>query len=130
MKAFKSIKQRLASKLIGREKERQVADWLQSQQVEIIESNYLCRGGEIDLIGYQACSNSLIFFEVKYRQSTDFGHPLELVTSAQWQRIYRCAEQFLLRHPNYQDCQMQFDLIALTEDQTVPLRIENAYGQF
>lgn len=121
--------QHLKNKLIGQHKEQQAADWLKHQGYEILAENYLCRGGEIDLIGFNQASNQLIFFEVKYRKSTKYGHPAEFVTPQQQQRIIRCAELFLLKHPVYQNARMQFDVLTFVDDQTLPFRIENAFSQ-
>ncbi|WP_373019162.1 YraN family protein [Thiomicrorhabdus sp.] len=123
------VLQRLKSKLIGRTKEQQAAAWLRQQGIELLEHNYHCRGGEIDLIGFDRRSNQLIFFEVKYRQSSDYGHPAEFVTAPQQKRIIQCAQHFLLKHPDLQNAGMQFDVLTLLDEQTVPERIENAFGQ-
>ncbi|MDG6773998.1 YraN family protein [Thiomicrorhabdus sp. ZW0627] len=120
--------QRLKSKRIGQEKERQAADWLRRQGFKILENNYHCRGGEIDLIGLDQQQNTLVFFEVKYRRSTDYGHPAEFVTAQQQQRIIRCAQHYLLKHPDLQNAAMQFDVLTLLENQNDPERIENAFG--
>lgn len=121
--------QQLKNKLIGQQKEQQAADWLRFQGIEILAENYHCRGGEIDLIGFKPSSNQLIFFEVKYRKSTEYGHPAEFVTPQQQQRIIRCAEFFLLKHPAYQNARMQFDVLTFVDQQSQPQRIENAFGQ-
>ncbi len=122
------IVQQLKSKFIGQHKEQQAARWLKRQQIKIVAQNFLCKGGEIDLIGFEETQNRLIFFEVKYRQSSAFGHPAETLRPQQQQRIIRCAQRFLQQHPQYQNCVMQFDLLTFLKDQAEPERIENAFG--
>lgn len=116
------------SREIGLEKERAIAKWLQPQGVKILAQNYRCRGGEIDLIGHHTASDTLIFFEVKYRKNSDFGHPAEWVSTAQQQRILRCAQKYLLKNPQWQECAIRFDVITQLSEQN-PEWIENAFGQ-
>ncbi|MBN2866800.1 MAG: YraN family protein [Thiotrichales bacterium] len=124
----------LKSKFIGQQKEQQAVVWLQNQGYHIIEQNYLCkggknrRGGEIDLIALQTSENRLVFFEVKYRKSSDFGHPAEMITPQQQQRILRCAQLFLQQNPQYQEYAMQFDVLTFLNNQTAPEHIDNAFG--
>jgi len=124
----------LKSKFIGLQKEQQAATWLKNQGFEIIAQNYLCkgaqnrRGGEIDLIGLAPSQNRLVFFEVKYRKSTDFGHPAEMITPQQQNRLLRCAQVFLQKYPQYQDYAMQFDVLTFLDKQTEPEHIDNAFG--
>ena len=122
----------IKSKFIGQRKEHQAAIWLKSQAIEIIAHNYLCKGGEIDLIGVEKNQQTnqprLVFFEVKYRKSTAFGHPSEMVSPQQQQRLLRCAQRFLQAHPQYQDYPMQFDVLTFLDKQAKPERIKNALG--
>lgn len=118
----------LKSKFIGQRKEQQASTWLTSKGIEIIAKNYLCKGGEIDLIGLDNRQNRLIFFEVKYRKNAHFGHPTEMITAKQQQRLLRCAERFLQTHPQYQNHPMQFDVLTFLADQSEPEQIENAFG--
>jgi len=123
-----TVLQTIKSKFIGQNKEQQAAKWLQQNQVEIIAQNYLCKGGEIDLIGFEQQQDRLVFFEVKYRKNNQFGDPAETLSTQQQQRIVRCAQRFLQQHPQYQDKAMQFDVLTFLDQQTEPQRIENAFG--
>ncbi|MEA3405650.1 MAG: YraN family protein [Pseudomonadota bacterium] len=123
-----NVLQSIKSKFIGQNKEQQAAKWLQQNHFEIIAQNYLCKGGEIDLIGFESKQNRLIFFEVKYRKNNHYGDPAETLSTQQQQRIVRCAQRFLQQHPQYQDKAMQFDLLTFLDQQTEPHRIENAFG--
>jgi putative endonuclease len=120
--------ERLQSKRIGQNKEQLAARWLKQQGFEIVAQNHHCQGGEIDLIGFHSARQQLVFFEVKYRKSTRYGHPAECVSPQQQQRIVRCAQHFLLQHSRYQNCQLQFDLLSFVNDQPEPERIENAFS--
>lgn len=110
---------------LGQQKEQQAKTWLTTQKIDIIRQNFRCKGGEIDLIGLQ--DNWLIFFEVKYRKSTNYGHPAEMVNSQKQQRIIQCAQQFLLKNSQYQNCAMRFDVITFTANQSEPEWIQDAF---
>jgi putative endonuclease len=110
---------------LGKQKEQQAKKWLIKQGIEIIAENHRCKGGEIDLIGLQL--QTLIFFEVKYRKSADFGHPAEMVNAKKQQHIINCAQQFLQKHPKYQTLAMQFDVITFSADNQEPEWIRNAF---
>ncbi|MDX1353643.1 MAG: YraN family protein [Thiomicrorhabdus sp.] len=115
---------------IGHQKEQQAKHWLVKQGITIIDENFHCKGGEIDLIGVQDLNEhetQLIFFEVKYRKQTDYGHPSETVTSKKQQHIILCAQNYLLKHPNYQELAMRFDVLSFTAQQTQPEWIQDAF---
>ena len=61
----------------GAKYEKQAADYLERQGVEILARNYRNRKGEIDLIGRD--SEYTVFFEVKYRRDNSKGTPEEAV---------------------------------------------------
>ncbi len=116
----------------GEQKEQQACDWLQTQGFHILEQNYLCKGGEIDIIALSSHSaptqSTLVFFEVKYRKNNHFGHPAEFVTPKKQQRIIHCAQYFLLKHPHLAHHPMRFDVITFEGEQTTPEWIENAFS--
>jgi len=110
---------------IGHKKEQQAKQWLLKQGIKIVAENFRCKGGEIDLIG--TSNNTLIFFEVKYRSKTHYGHPAEMVTYQKQQRIILCAQQFLLKNSQFDSFDMQFDVMTFIAQQTEPQWIENAF---
>lgn len=59
--------------------ENLVAEYLKTQGYEILEKNYRCRIGEIDLIAKEG--ETLVFVEVKYRRDDKMGNPKEAVDS-------------------------------------------------
>ena len=114
---------------MSHQKEQQAKHWLTQQGINIIAENFRCKGGEIDLIGLNTQSQ-LIFFEVKYRKQTNYGNPAETVNHQKQQRIIKCAQNYLLKHPQYQDSAMQFDVITFTAKQQTPEWIQNAFEAF
>lgn len=117
------------SKHKGQQSENLVAKWLQSQHVVILQQNFHCKGGEIDIIGLDA-SNTILFIEVKARKNSDFGHPSEFVSKAKQHRIIKCAQVFLQKHPQYQNHAMRFDVISALEEMPEPEWLQNAFSAF
>lgn len=111
---------------IGQQKEQQAKLWLQRKHIQIIADNFRCKGGEIDLIGLS--NDELIFFEVKYRKQNNYGHPAEFVTASKQQKLIHAAQTYLLKHPQYQNHAMRFDVITFEGEDTEPNWIENAFG--
>ncbi len=125
----------------GAQKEQQASDWLQAQGFNILEKNYRCKGGEIDIIALSPLPKNgtlhhqvkpeatLVFFEVKYRQNSLYGHPSEFVTPQKQRKITQCAQLFLLKNTPFNHLPMRFDVITFEGEQTTPEWIKNAFGQ-
>jgi len=74
-------------------------------------------------------SNTLVFVEVRYRRSEQFGSALDSVTAAKQKKIRLTAAHYLQSHPQLQYCNCRFDVIGLTHEAaatspTVELRID------
>ena len=99
----------------GTRKEELAADFLTRRGVKILERNFRCRQGEIDLIGRDG--RYLVFFEVKYRKTARNGIPAEAVGYVKQQRI-RYTAQFYLYSRHYQeDMPCRFDVVSILGDQ-------------
>lgn len=55
----------------------------------------------------------LVFVEVRYRKSSDFGSPMATVTPRKQQKIRRTAALFLQKHKRYQAMASRFDVVAI-----------------
>ena len=60
---------------------------MEEQGYFILERNYRCKQGEIDLIGKEG--EYLCFIEVKYRSDLSYGSPLEAVTKAKQRKNFQ-----------------------------------------
>lgn len=98
------------SRELGQDVEAKAASYLAKQGFLLIEKNYHCRAGEIDLIGKQ--DQHLVFVEVRYRKSSFFGSAAESVTTKKQQRILMTAQHFLLNNLALQNLCCRFDVIA------------------
>ena len=66
---------------LGQLYEQLAMAYLQRQGLQLVQQNYQCKAGEIDLV--MRDSTTLVFVEVKYRASTAFGGAIAAVTAAQ-----------------------------------------------
>ena len=78
---------------LGKEGEDFAADYLQKQGYEIIDRNFECKQGEIDIIAKD--KNEYVFIEVKTRSSALYGLPKEAVDKTKKKHIYRSAEYYV-----------------------------------
>ena len=94
----------------GRQGEDVAARYLRRKRYRIEERNFRCRHGEIDLVAIRR--DTVVFVEVKTRQSTRFGMPQEAVSAAKQTRIARVAQAYLQQR-NWQERTVRFDVIAV-----------------
>ena len=92
----------------------------------ILERNYRIRTGEVDIIARHG--NYVVFVEVKFRRSVDFGYPRESVGVVKQQRIIRTAMHYIAAR-NIDDMDFRFDVIeVLAQGDAVQINhIENAF---
>lgn len=77
----------------GKLAEALAADYLEARGLRLLQRNYSCRMGEIDLI--LSDGPVLVFAEVRLRRSSAFGGAAASVTAAKRQRILRAARHYL-----------------------------------
>ena len=78
---------------LGNEGERATADYLSARGYHILERNFRCRGGEVDLLALDG--GTLVFVEVKLRRSLARGAPVEAVTPLKEMRVRKAAQVYL-----------------------------------
>jgi putative endonuclease len=77
----------------GSECERASASYLAGRGYHILERNFRCRGGEVDLIALDGAT--VVFVEVKMRRSLARGAPIEAVTPIKQSRVRKAAQVYL-----------------------------------
>jgi putative endonuclease len=103
----------------GRRGEDRVAALLARSGYRIVDRNYRCKLGEIDLVAVDG--DTLVFVEVRTRTSGERGTALETVRGKKQQRIARVAQHYLAyRRPTQQSC--RFDVVGITGDDVVIVR--------
>ncbi len=96
---------------IGRHAEQLAEQYLQQRGMKLLQRNYRCRSGEIDLIMNDA--ESLVFVEVRYRTHQGFGGAVASVDRHKQQRLLRAAQHYLQRQ-NTSNKPCRFDVIAVS----------------
>ncbi len=97
--------------------ERLAGKYLEQQGYRILEYNYRCKTGEIDIIAEDG--EYLVFCEVKYRASDRKGHPAEAVNPAK-QRVISKSALYFMTVNGYDDVPCRFDVVSI-EDKKVTL---------
>ena len=93
--------------------ERIAEKYLLDKGFKIIDLNYHCRYGEIDIIALSK-DEVLVFVEVKNYHKNSLVHPLEAITKSKQNRLIATAKQYLARY-HLDDVQARFDLIIVEE---------------
>jgi putative endonuclease len=110
---------------IGTEYEDRAAAYLQGQGYTIVERNFRCRTGEIDIIAREG--EYLCFVEVKYRANGGCGSPLEAVNYRKQQKILAVARYYMMCHGLSTDTACRMDVVAIEGEEITLLR--NAFGE-
>ena len=91
--------------------EERAAAYLIQHGFQILEKNFYCRQGEIDLVGIHG--EYLVFVEVKYRKSKGKGLPEEAVTAAKQKKICRASDFYRSRNRHFFRYQVRYDVVAI-----------------
>ncbi len=97
----------------GNAGERAAERHLLAQGYSVVERNYRCRGGEIDLVAIER--GTVAFVEVRRRAATSLVHPVESIDGNKRRRIVTAAKHFALRR-RLHDHPMRFDVVAVIDD--------------
>ncbi|GAC1317756.1 MAG: YraN family protein [Collimonas sp.] len=98
----------------GQMAEDRALAYLQQRGLKLIERNFRCKGGEIDLILAEPASNLLVFVEVRQRNSQRYGGAAASVTRSKQAKLIIAAQVFLQRYAALPAC--RFDVIAIEDD--------------
>ena len=82
---------------LGKRGEDLAAEFLSNAGLVIVERNWRCSQGEIDIVALDGAE--LVFVEVKTRSSVAFGHPFEAITAPKMARLRRLAGAWCEQHP-------------------------------
>ncbi|MGH7785003.1 MAG: YraN family protein [Candidatus Binatia bacterium] len=112
--------------LLGREGERIAERYLKKKGYKLVERNYRCAVGELDLIVLDR--RVIVFVEVKTRTGPGFGSPLEAVEFRKQHKMIQAA-QFFLTARNLNQREARFDVVGVSWPGAQPLveHIENAF---
>ena len=110
--------------------EKLAQDFLKKRGYRILETNYRCPQGEIDIVAKH--KDSLVFVEVRTKKSLDFGSPEESITPAKKERMRATAAHYQQTHNNLPQL-WRIDVAVVELDQKGKLSrielIENAVSE-
>jgi putative endonuclease len=106
LRVFKSRTER---QLVGQTGEDDALEYLQRQGLSLQERNFLCKGGEIDLVMKER--DTLVFVEVRKRAQSNYGGAAASVTAGKQRRLIIAAQVYLSRYKMPPAC--RFDVIAI-----------------
>ena len=95
----------------GKEGEDFATTYLQENGYKILERNFSCKSGEIDIIALK--NNEIVFIEVKTRTSDKYGLPSEAVTKEKLKHLYRTAEYYLITRNLFGNIDTRIDVIEV-----------------
>ncbi len=103
----------------GAAAERDAAQLLIAAGYEILERNFRCKAGELDIIARDG--DALVFVEVRSRSDDEHGHAVEMIGRAKQRRVVRVARYYLAAAaPRFERC--RFDVVAITGGDAILLR--------
>ncbi|MCC6543536.1 MAG: YraN family protein [Nitrospirae bacterium] len=104
---------RLNNRTKGRQGEERAEEYLKTKGYNIIERNYSNRFGEIDIIARDG--STLVFIEVKTRNSSLYGFPADAVDAKKQSRIGRVALSYI-SDKKFTNHPCRFDVLSIHED--------------
>jgi putative endonuclease len=117
----------------GEYTENLACQYLEKKGLKLLERNFNCRFGEIDLIMQD--NNSLVFVEVRYRHNINFGSGAESITANKQSKLIKTASTYLQQHVKLNKYPARFDVVSITGSiATTNINnidfdwIENAFG--
>lgn len=100
----------------GQKSERQAEQFLKSQGLTLVERNYRCKLGEIDLI--MRHDEVLVFVEVRYRKQQEYGSASETVDARKQRKLIRTAQHYLQVQFGGNEPACRFDVVGIRGNQT------------
>ena len=114
-----------AKDILGRSGEQAAAEYLESCGLRILDRNWRCAIGEIDIVAVER--RALVVCEVKSRTGIRYGTPLEAVSRAKRVRLRKLAVQWLNAHGVRFD-EIRIDVVGLVYEGTGGFTIEHTRG--
>jgi len=102
-----------AKDVLGRRGEVLAADYLEDHGIRVLDRNWRCPSGEIDLVAMDG--QTLVIAEVKTRKSLRFGHPFEAITDAKLHRLRTLAVLWARDHGVFLP-RSRIDALAVLDD--------------
>lgn len=118
-----------AKQEFGNYGEEEAARYLQRINYNIIERNFTCKFGEVDIIAYDRFNNEIVIVEVKSRQQIKYGTPAEAVDQNKINHIKKVTE-FYAYTKNLYSCNFRFDVIEILSFPSENLKLNHIIQAF
>lgn len=102
-----------AKDVLGRHGEAVAAEYVADRGLRVIDRNWRCPGGEIDLVALEGAI--LVVIEVKTRSSLDYGHPFEAIGDGKLARLYGLGAQWARAH-GLRFTALRVDAVSVLDD--------------
>ena len=103
----------------GTAAERDAASLLTSAGYQIVERNFRCKAGELDIVARDG--DVLVFVEVRSRSDGEHGDAEEMIGRAKQRRVARVARCYLaVAAPAFEQC--RFDVVAITGGEAILIK--------
>ena len=112
---------------LGVHGERIAAAYLTSAGLRVLDRNWRCREGELDIVAREG--SALVFCEVKTRRGTGFGHPVEAVTPQKRARLRDLAQRWLAAHDEHAP-DLRFDVVGVLVHRARPAEVTHLRAAF
>jgi putative endonuclease len=112
---------------LGAYGERVAVRLLTDQGLEVLDRNWRCRAGELDVVAREGAA--LVFCEVKTRRASGFGHPVEAVTAVKRRRLRQLARAWLDAHDHHAP-DLRFDVVGVLVPRSGPARVTHLRNAF
>ena len=96
----------------GEDAEAACCIYLKAQGLRLVEKNYSCRQGEIDLVMLD--KKTLVSIEVRFRKNSLFGCGLESITPSKQLKLRKTAELYLQLNNKYKNA--RFDVVSMSKN--------------
>lgn len=100
------------SRALGGHGERLAAEYLRANGMRIVERNWRCPHGELDIVAFDESTCEHVIVEVKTKSGPGFGAPLEAITAAKVRKLYQLAH--LWRTANAELGRFRVDGVGVT----------------
>ncbi|MBW0118703.1 YraN family protein [Pseudonocardia abyssalis] len=108
---------------LGRRGEDVAVRYLEGRGLVVLDRNWRCREGELDVVATEADGSRLVVCEVKTRSGTRYGEPAESVTGQKARRIRRVAQRWLAQQ-GLPWVEVRFDVCAVLVEQGRPATLQ------
>lgn len=116
-------------KQTGDQGEEIAAAFLTARGYRVLERNFRCKGGEVDIIARDPGNKSLVFVEVKTRRNLTYGVPQLAVTPFKQRQISKAALTWIAKNKLH-DHNARFDVIAILLDANGRHEVEHIVNAF